>query len=494
MFKRFLWLEWKSFFRSASVGKNIGLKVLLIFLALYFSVAFLVLGIGLYPLLRETFPDKDPLQMVNRLVLLWVVFDLGFRFMMQSLPVLDIKPLLNLPIARRKAVNFVLIKSMYSFFNFLPLFIIIPFGIFCIYKADYGTWNLIAWMMTMIAITQCVNFLNFIIKKKFTDNLKALIPAILILIVFAVLEYFEIFEASLWFGKMMNFLVINPYLTIVPLILVFALYKWNQLNLTSKFYLDAGLKEKQKDANTHDFVWTKKFGTLAPFLQQDLKLIWRNKRPKTTIYMSLILLGYGMFFYPNDAYQEFEAFYVFVGIFMTGIFMINFGQFVPSWDASYYPMIMSQNIPMKDYLASKALLISISVVILAILTTPYIYFGWNILLINMVAALYNIGVNVPILLYAGSFNKKKIDLDKSPFMNYQGTGATQWLVSIPLMVVPVFIFWLFDFFIGFEAAIIGLAAFGVIGLLFRANLMDYIVGAYRKRKHAMINGFKQTGE
>jgi len=210
--------------------------------------------------------------------------------------------------------------------------------------------------------------------------------------------------------------------------------------------------------------------------------------------MSLILLGYGLFFYPNDAYQQFEAFYVFVGIFMTGIFMINFGQFVPSWDASYYPMIMSQNIPIKDYLASKAMLVSFSVIILAILTTPYIYFGWNILLINMVAALYNIGVNVPILLYSGSFNKKKIDLDKSPFMNYQGTGAMQWLVSIPLMVVPVFIFWLLDYFIGFEAALIGLSGLGVLGLLVRPDLMEYIAGVYRKRKYAMINGFKQTGE
>lgn len=210
--------------------------------------------------------------------------------------------------------------------------------------------------------------------------------------------------------------------------------------------------------------------------------------------MSLLLLGYGLFFYPNDAYQEFEAFYVFVGIFMTGIFMINFGQFVPSWDASYYPMIMSQNIPMKDYLASKAMLISFSVIVLAILTTPYIYFGWDILLINMVAALYNIGVNVPVLLYSGSFNKKRIDLDKSPFMNYQGTGAAQWIVGIPLMVLPVLIFWIIQTFLGFQAAVIGIAALGVIGILLRAQIMEYLAGVYRKRKYAMIAGFKQTGE
>ena len=121
--------------------------------------------------------------------------------------------------------------------------------------------------------------------------------------------------------------------------------------------------------------------------------------------------------------------------------MINFGQFVPSWDASYYPMIMAQNIPMKQYLASKLGLITFSVAILAILSTPYVYFGWDILVLNIACALYNMGVNAPILIYAGSFNKKRIDLDKSPFMNYQGTGASQWLVSIPLLLMPIFFFW-----------------------------------------------------
>lgn len=278
------------------------------------------------------------------------------------------------------------------------------------------------------------------------------------------------------------------------MISVVVLFKWNQMNLEKKFYLDAGLKDKKTITDTRDFQWTRKFGKIAPFLQLDLKLIWRNKRPKTTIYMSLLLLGYGLIFYPNEAYQDMPAFFVFVGIFVTGIFMINFGQFIPAWDASYYPMIVAQNIPLKDYLASKAGLITFSVIVLAILATPYVYFGWDILLINLVCALYNIGVNVPVLLYAGSFNKKRIDLDKSPFMNYQGTGATQWLVSIPLMILPIFLFWLVNKFMGFEAALIFLSGIGISGLLLRSALLNWLAGIYQKRKYAMINGFKQTGE
>jgi hypothetical protein len=45
---------------------------------------------------------------------------------------------------------------------------------------------------------------------------------------------------------------------------------------------------------------------------------------------------------------------VFVGILMTGVFMLNYGQFVPAWD-KYIIMMMSQNIPMKQYLNSKAI-------------------------------------------------------------------------------------------------------------------------------------------
>ncbi|APG60822.1 DUF5687 family protein [Christiangramia salexigens] len=494
MFKRFAWLEWKAFFRSASFGKSLGLKILMIFLALYFSLMFLFFGIALYPFIEKFFPDSDPLKVVNGFALVYFSFELIFRFLLQSLPVMDIKPLMILPINKSKVVNFVLLKSLYSYYNLLPLLLIIPFGIFCVVQGEYATSNIMGWLVGIAAISLSVNYLNFIIKKRFTDNLKALIPFVIISSALAILDYLQIFEITKYFGQLLNYLVIQPYLAIIPVILLVALYKWNQQNLQSKFYLDAHIKGKAERANTRDFVWTKKFGSIAPFLQQDLKMIWRNKRPKTIIYLSFIFLAYGLIFYPNETYQDMPAFFVFVGIFITGIFMINFGQFVPSWDASYYPMIMAQNIPMKQYLASKMGLITFSIVVLTILSTPYVYFGWNILLLNMACALYNIGVNTPLLIYSGSFNKKRIDLDKSPFMNYQGTGASQWIIGLPLLILPVFFFWIINKFINYEVAVGFLAGIGIIGLILRSSLLNFLVTRYRLRKYAMIQGFKQKGE
>jgi hypothetical protein len=494
MFKHFIGLQWKAFTRSASFGKSLGLKIFMAFIAIYFSIVFLLLGIGLYPLLEEAFPGKEPLEIVNRWILVYLVLELVMRFMLQTLPVIGIKPLLGLPIPKGKVVNYVLLKSLTSFFNFLPLLLIIPFAAFTKYKTGLPGISMMGWVISLYALVLCVNYINFLLKKKFADDLKALLPYLVLALLFYALERFEIFSISELTASGMNAVLEMPFLALIPVLAIFGLFKWNQKILESRFYLDESLKGKVQEAKSRDFQWLRKFGDIAPFLQLDLKLIWRNKRPKTLIYISLLIMGYGMIFYPEETYQSMPAVFVFVGIFMTGIFMINFGQFIPAWDSSYYPLIMSQNISLKQYLASKAALISFSIIVLTILTTPYAFFGWKILIINIACAFYNIGINVPVLLFAGSFNRKRIDLEKSPFMNYQGTGAAQWLVGLPLLIVPIILFWLLNKFASFEAGVIALAGLGFLGLLFRKAIMDLVEESYRKNKYAMINGFKQTGE
>lgn len=491
MFKRFLKLEWKAFFRSASLGKSIGLKVLMGFLAIYFMSSFLVLGIALYPMLQEFLPNQKPMEALNNFVAIWIVTEIIARFILQSLPVLNIKPLMINNIKRKTIIHFVLLKSIFSFYNTLAPLAIIPFGMWCISQGDYSTVQIIGWMVAMLALILVINYSNFLIKKRFTDNLKAFIPYIVAAVILVGLEYFEVFKISELIGAAMNFLLKNPYLAIVPILIAIGLYMWNFNYLRNNFYLDASLKGKSSQATASDLSWTKKFGNIAPFLQNDIKLIWRNKRPKSTVWMCLLFAAYGLFFYTQSIFLESSLTAIFVGIFITGIFVINFGQFIPAWDSSYYSMLMSQNVSMKQYLDSKAGLMYFSILIMSILTTPYIYFGVNILLIHLACAVYNAGINVPLILYAGSFNKKRIDLEKTPFMNYQGTGATQWILGFPLLVIPLLIFILINWLLDWEIATLVIAVIGIIGLLLKNVFMEKIVEAYKIRKHAMITGFKQ---
>jgi hypothetical protein len=57
-------------------------------------------------------------------VIFWLAIELIF-FFMQSLPVMNIKPLLVLPIKKESVIHFVLMKSVISIYNIFPLLMII---------------------------------------------------------------------------------------------------------------------------------------------------------------------------------------------------------------------------------------------------------------------------------------------------------------------------------------------------------------------------------
>lgn len=490
MIKHFLTLEWKQYFRSSYWQKSLALNILLVFFALYFVAMFLLGGLALYHILKEIYPDNDPFILVNSFIFYWIIVDLLMRFFFQKLPVMSVKPLLTLPIKRSSVVNFVLGKSALSFLNFLPLFAVIPFGLVLI-SEGYDATTTIVWMLVMLLITLIINYLNFIIESLTAESELSFLPLIAVSSVLFALNYFDIVSFSSMVSIAVLSIAENPILIAIPILILVGLYFYNFKLLKAKLFLDSSLKSKTQEVKVADMAWTRRFGNIAPFMQLDLKLIWRNKRPRSSVFIVVIGLLYGLFFYPNPMYQDMPWFFAFVGIFVTGIFLINFGQFVPAWDSGYYKLLMSQNITYQDYLKSKFTLMSLSVIILFVLSIPYVYFGWEILLAHVAAAIYNIGVNTHVILFGGSFNRKKIDLNQRAAFNYQGTGAVQWILGLPLMLLPMGIFAIFYFAINFEAGIGALVVLGLLGMVFHQKLMKFITEKYIDSKYKMINAFSQ---
>ncbi len=486
MFKHFINFQWKSFFRSASLGKDTAVKLIMGFFAVMMLAYLGFLGALLYFILEKIFPDIDPVIKVNEYFLYWILIELFFRYFMQKLPVMDIKPFLTLPVKKSTMAHYILGKSALSFYNFMSLFLFVPFSVVLLVKG-YPAVNVVFWLISIFGITLTINFVNFIANK--SDKVLFAIASLLIGL-YAV-EYFEVLPIKEYAGQVFYGLYENPSLCLIPLLLAALFYYINFRFLRERIYLDTSLKKKVREAVTSDLEWTKKFGDIAPFLQLDLKLIWRNKRTKTQVFISFAMIFYGLIFYTIGTYGLTSTIFVFVGIFITGIFLSNFGQFIPAWDSEYYSMMMSQNIPLRKYLESKAGLISVSIVVMFLLSIPYVYFGWQALAINFSCALYNLGVNIPIVLFFGSMNKKRIDLTKSAIGNMQGTSATQFLILLPLMVVPCLLYFGLKFFISFEIAVAVLSILGIIGLVFRKKLMGYITEVYRAKKYGMIAGFKQ---
>ena len=486
MFQHFVKLQWKSFFRSAGLGKSLAIKIVMIFFGIYMLVSMAGLGALLFTILKKAFPDIDPVLKVSEYMMYWLLIELVLRYFMQKLPVMNIKPLLTLPIKKSAITHYILSSSVFSVYNFLSLFLFVPFCVVLVLNG-YPTLNVLVWLISIAGLVLTTNYINFVINK--SDTI-LIILGLLIAGLYAI-EYFEIFSLLQYVGKLFYTLYQYPLFVFIPIATAMGSYYINYDFLRNRIYLDQSLKKKTKVAETSDLGWTKKFGDIAPFLQLDLKLIWRNKRTKTQVFVSFAMIFYGLFFYTMEEFAAVFPMKVFVGLFITGIFLSNFGQFIPAWDSAYYSMMMSQNIPLRKYLESKAGLISVSVVLMFLLSIPYVYFGWEAVAINLSCALYNLGINIPLILLAGSQNKKRIDLDKSAFANMQGTGAIQFLILLPLFGIPMILFSLLHFLISFEVAVIALSIIGIAGFAFKKPLLDWITEIYRKKKYATIAGFKE---
>lgn len=484
MILHFLKLEWKQFTRSSSFGKSIALKIIMGFFILYFLVAFLAIGVGGYFILKKEFPDLDPLQIVNSYLLFAILGDLVLRYLMQKLPIMNIKPLLILPIKKNKLVHYVLGKSAFSIFNILGLFFYIPFSVVLI-KEGYDVTGVLGWLLTMVLIIQSANFLNFLINK----SNKALIVIGTLLVTLIGLQQLELANVVGFGGSIFDFIYQNPIYSLIGIIVLIVLYQLNYKQLRNQVYLDAAVATKVEEANTADLSWANKLGDVAPFIKNDIRLIWRNKRTKTVFLMSFLFLFYGLIFFTMDTYKDNLPMLMFASLFVTGGFTLNYGQFIPAWDSAHYKMLMSQSFRYRKFLESKWVLMVAMTTILYFLSFPYLYFGTDIFLMITAGAIFNIGFNSLFLLYAGSFNRKRIDLAKSAFGNTQGTSATQFLIIIPLMLLPMLLFWVFDKFVGYNSGFIVVATVGVISLLLRNYAMNFIEKKYIKDKYAMINAF-----
>jgi len=486
MFKHFIWLEWKSFLRSASFGTNLAMKIIMGLVAVYFLACFAIMGLGVYFILEDE--GMKPLETVNKFMIYYFAVDLLIRYFLQKMPVMNIRPLLTLPIKKGTIVHFSLGKTALSFFNWTHALFFIPFTIVLLIKG-YG-YQAILWNIAMFALVYFNNFINILI-----NNKDAVFYSVLA--VFAGLgltHYYNIFDITAYTQPFFQGMYDTNYLFLIPVILLVAAYYFSFQYFKSNLNLDEGLAKKSEVAQTENYTWLEQFGTLGTFLKNDIRLLRRNKRSKTTLIMSVVFVFYGLLFFTSsiEAYDN-PAMKVFAGIFVSGGFLFTFGQFIPSWDSAYYQLLMSQNIPYKEYIKSKWWLMVIGTVISTLLASFYLYFGIHTYLIVVVAAIFNIGVNSHLVMLGGAFVKTPIDLttSKQAFGDKQAFNVKTMLIAIPKMALPMVLYAAGYYLFSPNIGLLFVALAGVIGFLFRDYVFSKIEKIYKSEKYTTIAAYKQ---
>ena len=485
MFLKLLRLEIRSFFRGTSLGVNLAMKIFRFIGILYF-MGCLVGGAFLAFFYVQEEMHQDPLKIVSKyLIIAWII-DLVIKYLWQEIPTQNIKPFLTMNIRKNTLVNYMLGKTFLSAFSWLISLFFITFSIIALFNG-YSIPGVLAWFVGVSSLLYLNNFINIFFNGKET-------VALIVAIVFALiggLGYYHIIPVLSYSESVFYSFYERPYFSLLALALFVALWVLCFRYVRRSFYLDEGLEAKKTEGKTENIAFLNKYGAIGTFINNDIKMLRRNKVTKGILMGSFMFLFYGLLMFTSPLYKT-PAMMMFMGLFVTGGFQFLFGQRVPAFDSSYYPLMMTLNVPYKEYLKAKWWLMNIVTGASIIIALIYVYFGWELYITFLAAGLYNIGVNSQFTLWSGAFNKTQIDLNsKEKRIGQKGSfNLVALLLLIPKMLLPMAAFAVTKYFFGITAGVVCIAILGLAGFIIREKIFDIIVKHYKKEKYSTLDAFK----
>ncbi len=491
MFKWFLTHLWKEATRSTNFSKNLALNITMGFFLFLSLIYVLMIGLFLGKILPKVYPDLNPVWVFNSALFYYIAIDLLLRFLIQGLPRLNVETYLHLPIKKSTIITFMVTKTKLNFLNFIPLLIIIPFT-FRVVSINFEPVQTIIWFITMLFVIMGNNFFGTYIKRLLATKPGFVGGFGLVIISLILLDYFDVLSLSLASAEVFGSVLSNPLLVLFPFAYMMGAYLLHYDYLRRRLYSEEiDTRKTQRVDAISRIKYFKSLGYFGTLLSIDLKLIWRHKRTRTVIYMAPMFLLYGFVFYPQEIYMNMTGMLIFVGIFMTGGMMINYGNYAMAYESNYFDSLLANNFDFKQYFRMKYINSVLICCVCYILTIPYVFFDSEILLINTAAFLFNIGVISFTLLFIATFNKKRMEMNKGAAFNYQGMGATNWLAMFPAFLLPIIIYWPFSAAGMPYTGLIFIGILGLIGLLFNRTFTNIIYKNFLKRKYIMADGFRE---
>lgn len=482
--------QWKSFWRSRATGRNVAMQIFIGFIVLYLTAIAILLGFSLDKILSGSFPGNDIVRIFFGFILYYYAFDIIIRFILQDLPTLAVQPYLTQNIKRNKLVQFLNIRSLFSIFSLLPLFLFLPF-IIRVIGAKYGVMVSLSLVICILSLTFFNHFLVLFIKRKTILNQWWLIGFFMAILLVGAADYFQIFSLRNWSADLFSTVIKIPALCFIFIAFAIAALYNNSKFLRNNFYLE-NLEKSSGEKRSAEFSWLQRFGVYGDLMGLDLKLILRNKRPRSLMLLSVIFLFYGYFFFRPENIRGNNLAILLVGsIFITGMFMVSYGKFLFAWQSNHFDGLMASNMNVKTYIKSKLILLTSFSTVAFFVSLLYVLISWKLFPILLAAWLFNIGIHSILTVFIGTLNYKAIDLSKSSSFNYEGMGVAQWIYSFMILVVGAAIYLPFALLFNSWAGIAAIGILGLISFLMQDWWLDKLTLQFANHKYKMLQGFRE---
>jgi hypothetical protein len=469
-------------------------NILMGFLILILLSYVVGLGIFLKSILDIAAPGEDYIALLNSFMIYFFLAEFLYRYFIQQLPIIELESLLHLPIGKGRIIQMLLVRSFISPLSIIAILLFLPFSLEVV-NAQYGVLGALTWISAITLTSWTIHWFMLWFKQRFEDSLIGLFVIFLVLVLGAGSSYMGWFNLGEIMKPVFDFSLTSPIPLIGMMLVMLGAYY-----LCYKFYVSNAYLEDLSEEEDVRFVnqsigFFSRFGLAGELANLEWKLIIRHKKSRTYLMLAGFFLLYGLIFYKNPQYamegSGIHWIFIFVGIFITGIFMLQYAQLFLSWNSSNFDFFLSRKHGIESLVRGKYLLFTGVSFICFLASVPYTFFGWQFLLLHICCLFFNIGILMHLIIYFSLWKPKPMDLNKGAMFNYEGIGAAQFLMILPMFLAPYAVYLPIWFLFNEYVGLLALGIFGLIGMLAFEPLSQININRVLKNRYEISSSFRQ---
>ena len=458
-------------------------------------MTFVLVGMGFF--FKEVFagspPGNDPVGFTNSHLFELFLGLFSLRFFLQQGPKMKMRPYLHLPISRNRIVRFFQCFSFLSFHNFIPYLFFIPFSVRYHIAGPYGLPGSIIWLSGITFILVISHYTNNMLRAVLNKNSFYYLLAVAFFAIILLLDnlinthLFRIFSAVLFDELLRGNLILLGLLAGLAVSIVLtssALIRQNLLEGSSSGF--------QLRSQHRTIIFAPERGQVINLILLELKMIWRNKRPKHYFMLSAVFaVAYIALMLTESQVFKSSAISAVVGIFASGTFALNYGQLMFSWESTYFDGFLARNIRPEELILAKLMLLQGSCLVFFLLSLPlFMLLSPELLLLHVTFLFYNAGITSVLMLALAVRNQRRVNISKSgSFFNYEGFSIMHWVWILPTIAPPAILLHLLQSINW--TALLFIGGLGVTSLVLSKRWSQYFTERLLDRKYVMALGFRQ---
>ena len=469
-------------------------KYLMGFVVAMWLAYLLMFGVLFIPMFREIFPSMEPYHMFDKGMVYLLIADFFMRLTTTKLPVQEIKPFVLLPVGKNRVLRTYLLMSGMSLNNLIWMFMLVPFGFGTLFKY-FGFVGVLGFLVGYWFLMVMNNYWYITCRTLMNQHiLYILLPVCvyaLLVVGMLVPETNHIGNFCMELGEGFFQWEWWAYLAVIgATAAMFMLCHALQKRVVYKELSKTEVVKKIKKVAEYKFL--DRFGEVGEYMRLELKLLTRNKVPRSQFYMGMgIMLIFSTVLAFTDVYDG-DFMRYFVTVYNFGVLGVLVLSQTMSYEGNYLDGLMSRKESILNLLRAKyyvqCALLFIPLLIMALPITE----GKISLLSALACFFLTSGFTFGVLMQLAVYNKLTLNLNTKLTGKNSGGNVFQTMIIMIGFFAPIIIIRLFSALFSEFTALLIILIIGVALTLTHPLWLRNIYKRFMARRYDNMEGFRAS--